>query len=149
MLYALRRKHRARNALTRFAQVSGPGGGAPCLYAEPGEKKIGTFKLLHAGLFVYHCAAAPVPVHVANGMYGLILVEPEEVCRASLRFGGGLHVLIVGQGLPKVDREFYVMQSEIYAEKPAPGTNVLEPSYSEGLLVRTSTQRLLLSFPRS
>ena len=47
------------------------------------------------GLYVYHCATAPVGMHVANGMYGLILVEPPE-------------------GLPKVDREYYVMQGDFY-----------------------------------
>jgi nitrite reductase (NO-forming) len=40
-----------------------------------------------------------VAEHIANGMYGLILVEPED-------------------GLPKVDREFYVMQGEIYTDQP-------------------------------
>ena len=49
------------------------------------------------GLYVYHCATPMVAEHIANGMYGLILVEPE-------------------QGLPKVDREFYVMQGEIYTD---------------------------------
>jgi hypothetical protein len=35
------------------------------------------FKLLDPGLFIYHCAAAPLPTHVANGMYGMVLVEPQ------------------------------------------------------------------------
>ena len=54
-----------------------------------------TFKALNQGLYVYHCATAPVGMHVANGMYGLILVEPPE-------------------GLPPVDKEFYVMQGDFY-----------------------------------
>jgi hypothetical protein len=62
-----------------FHAVIGPGGGAPALYAELDETKTGVFKMLYPGLFIYHCAAAPVPMHIANGMYGLILVEPEGV----------------------------------------------------------------------
>jgi nitrite reductase (NO-forming) len=78
-----------------FHAVTGPGGGAGALMTNPGEKSVATFKALNAGLFVYHCAAPPIPAHIANGLYGLVLVEPEK-------------------GLPKVDREYYVMQSEFY-----------------------------------
>ena len=80
-----------------FHFVSGPGGGAPVLMANPGQESVGEFKALKPGLFIYHCAANPMPAHMANGLYGLVLVEPEG-------------------GLPKVDREFYVMQSEFYTE---------------------------------
>ncbi|MBZ0114807.1 MAG: nitrite reductase, copper-containing [Thermoanaerobaculia bacterium] len=83
-----------------FHAVTGPGGGAEVTSVTPGEERVARFKMLHPGLFVYHCAAPPVTDHIANGMYGLILVEPEG-------------------GLPPVDREFYIMQSEIYAEDPA------------------------------
>jgi plastocyanin len=62
-----------------FHAVTGPGGGAPALYAEQNETKTGVFRMLYPGLFMYHCAAAPVPMHIANGMYGLLLVEPEQV----------------------------------------------------------------------
>ncbi|EGD89922.2 nitrite reductase, copper-containing [Trichophyton rubrum D6] len=79
---------------------TGPGGGAALTTAEEKESKTGLFKLLHPGLYVYHCAAAPVPVHIANGMYGLIYVQPED------------------GDLPPVDREYYVMQSEFYHEPP-------------------------------
>jgi len=75
--------------------VTGPGGGAVYTQAQPGETKEFTFKALNPGLYVYHCATPPVALHIANGMYGLILVEPEG-------------------GLPPVDREFYVMQGEVY-----------------------------------
>jgi nitrite reductase (NO-forming) len=77
--------------------VTGPGGGAKVTMTMPGEKTAFTFAALNPGLYVYHCATMPIGVHVANGMYGLILVEPKE-------------------GLPLVDREFYVMQSEFYTE---------------------------------
>ena len=75
--------------------VTGPGGGAKASLTMPGGESVFTFTALNPGLYVYHCAVAPVPAHIANGMYGLILVEPKE-------------------GLPKVDHEFYVMQSEFY-----------------------------------
>ncbi len=77
--------------------VTGPGGGAEALMAKPGEERVARFKAINPGLYVYHCAAPPVPAHIANGLYGLILVEPP-------------------QGLPKVDREFYVFQSEFYTD---------------------------------
>jgi len=45
----------------------GPGGGAPITTAQAGESKTARFKLLYPGLYVYHCAAAPVPAHIMNG----------------------------------------------------------------------------------
>jgi nitrite reductase (NO-forming) len=75
--------------------VTGPGGGAESSFTAPGHESRFTFRALNPGLYVYHCATAPVPMHVANGMYGLILVEPPE-------------------GLPPVSREYYVMQGELY-----------------------------------
>ncbi len=58
--------------------VTGSGGGASSSFTAPGHESQFTFKALNQGLFVYHCATAPVGMHVANGMYGLILVEPPE-----------------------------------------------------------------------
>ena len=81
-----------------FHATTGPGGGAASLQVDPGKEKSMTWKALVPGLFVYHCATPMVAEHIANGMYGLILVEPEG-------------------GLPKVDREFYVMQGEIYTDQ--------------------------------
>jgi len=81
-----------------FHAVTGPGGGAGALMTNPSEKSVATFKALNAGLFIYHCAAPPIPAHIANGLYGLVFVEPEK-------------------SLPKVDREYYVMQSEFYTEQ--------------------------------
>ena len=77
--------------------VTGTGGGADASLVAPGQQHTFTFKCLNPGLFVYHCAQAPVPLHIANGMYGLILVEPEG-------------------GLPPVDMEYYVMQGDFYTE---------------------------------
>ena len=77
--------------------VTGPGGGATSSFTAPGHTTQFSFTALNPGLFVYHCATAPVGMHIANGMYGLILVEPKE-------------------GLPEVDREFYIMQSEFYTK---------------------------------
>jgi nitrite reductase (NO-forming) len=87
--------------------VNGPGGGAAASLTAPGHTSVFSFKALNPGLFVYHCATAPVAMHVANGMYGLILVEPKE-------------------GLSKVDREFYVMQGDFYT-KGANGEKGLQP----------------------
>jgi nitrite reductase (NO-forming) len=75
--------------------VTGPGGGAKSTFTAPGHETTFTFRALNPGLYVYHCATDPVPMHVANGMYGLILVEPAG-------------------GLPPVDREYYVMQGDFY-----------------------------------
>ena len=80
-----------------FHALTGPGGGAAATIVAPGETKTMTFKLLNPGLFVYHCAFGNPGLHMTHGMYGLILVEPED-------------------GLPPVDKEFYVMQGEFYAE---------------------------------
>ena len=77
--------------------VTGTGGGAEASFVVPGKSAAFEFRAIKPGLYVYHCATAPVGLHIANGMYGLILVEPKE-------------------GLPSVDREYYVMQSEFYTE---------------------------------
>ena len=87
--------------------VTGPGGGAASTFTAPGHKSRFTFTAINAGLYVYHCATAPVGMHVANGMYGLILVQPKE-------------------GMPPVDREYYVMQSDFYTEGEY-GTKGLQP----------------------
>jgi nitrite reductase (NO-forming) len=82
-----------------FHAVTGPEGGAILTQAPPGEARVFTFKALNPGLYVYHCATPMVAHHITSGMYGLILVEPEG-------------------GLPPVDREFYVMQGELYTQRP-------------------------------
>ena len=60
-----------------FHAVTGPGGGAVATQTRPGEETSFTFKALNPGLFVYHCATPMVAEHISNGMYGMILVEPE------------------------------------------------------------------------
>ncbi len=77
--------------------VNGPGGGAAASFTAPGHSTTFSFRVLNPGLYVYHCAVAPVGMHVANGMYGLIYVEPKG-------------------GLPKADHEFYVMQGDFYTK---------------------------------
>jgi nitrite reductase (NO-forming) len=89
-----------------FHAVTGPGGGATMTQTAPGEETMFTAKALNPGLYVYHCATPMVASHIANGMYGLILVEPEE-------------------GLPPVDREFYVMQGELYTNEAFGSTGLL------------------------
>ena len=89
--------------------VTGPGGGAAATQLGPGQEGVFEWKALNPGLYVYHCATPSVPAHIANGMYGLILVEPEG-------------------GLPRVDREYYVMQGEFYTKGKtlAPGLQPLD-----------------------
>ena len=77
--------------------VTGPGGGAAASMTAPGHESVFSFKALNPGLFIYHCATAPVGMHIGNGMYGLIFVEPRE-------------------GLPAVDKEFYVCQGDFYTK---------------------------------
>ena len=89
-----------------FHAVTGPGGGAVFSNTPPGQETTFTFKALIPGTFVYHCATPMVAQHISNGMYGMILVEPEG-------------------GLPPVDREFYVMQGEIYTKEAFGSTGQL------------------------
>ena len=80
-----------------FHAATGTGGGAEASFTAPGHTSTFSFKTLQPGLYIYHCAVAPVGMHIANGMYGLILVEPKG-------------------GLPKVDKEFYVVQGDFYTK---------------------------------
>jgi nitrite reductase (NO-forming) len=80
--------------------VTGPGGGAALTNVAVGESKTFSFKALHPGVFIYHCATAPIDLHISNGMYGLIVIEPEG-------------------GLSPVDRELYICQGELYTKNPA------------------------------
>jgi copper-containing nitrite reductase len=98
-----------------FHAVVGPGGGAPVLTADFNQRVSASFRLTTPGIFIYHCAVDPVGYHISNGMYGLMLVEPKN-------------------GLPKVDKEYYVMQGDIYTEKPVAGEKVLEASEARGVL---------------
>jgi nitrite reductase (NO-forming) len=61
----------------------------------PGEEKLYVWHADYAGVWMYHCGTSPALHHIANGMYGMVIVEPKE-------------------GLPKVDAEFAVIQSEWY-----------------------------------
>mgnify|MGYP000958755059 FL=1 len=80
-----------------FHASTGTGGGAAATFTAPGRTSTFRFKALKAGLYIYHCAVAPVGMHIGNGMYGLVLVEPKE-------------------GLPKVDKEFYIVQGDFYTK---------------------------------
>lgn len=95
-----------------FHAVTGPGGGAVATQTAPGDKTGFTFKAINPGIYVYHCATPMVADHIQAGMYGLILVEPEN-------------------GLPPVDRELYVMQGEIYTEQPFGTTGSVTTDYGK------------------
>jgi len=77
--------------------ATGPGGGAASSFTAPGHESQFSFKAINPGLYVYHCATAPVGMHIGNGMYGLIFVEPKG-------------------GMPPADREYYVMQGDFYTK---------------------------------
>jgi nitrite reductase (NO-forming) len=62
---------------------------------KPGETFTYTFKADYAGVWMYHCGTAPALLHIANGMFGMVIVEPKG-------------------GLPKVDDEVAIVQSEWY-----------------------------------
>lgn len=98
--------------------VTGPGGGASLTNTSPGRTSVFVFKALNPGIYIYHCATPPVPLHMANGMYGLLLVEPKK-------------------GLSKVDKEFYVVQSEFYTDNP----------YGKKGLHGFSQEKALMEFP--
>ena len=95
-----------------FHAATGPGGGAHATQTDPGNETVVTFKALKPGIFVYHCATPSVAHHITSGMYGMILVEPEG-------------------GLPQVDREFYVMQGELYTVEPFGSNGALEMDYDK------------------
>jgi nitrite reductase (NO-forming) len=98
-----------------FHAITGPGGGASLLNSEPGQESGGRFKMIIPGIFLYHCATASpsIPEHIANGMYGTIIVEP------------------VG-GLKPVEKEFQIMLSEFYTKDGDKG-ETLEFSFENGL----------------
>jgi nitrite reductase (NO-forming) len=98
-----------------FHAITGPGGGASLLNSEPGQESGGRFKMIIPGIFLYHCATASpsIPEHIANGMYGTIIVEP------------------VG-GLKPVEKEFQIMLSEFYTKDGEKG-ETLEFSFENGL----------------
>ena len=95
--------------------VNGPGGGAGSTLAIPGQEGMFAFKALNPGLYVYHCASPvpSIPAHIANGMYGLILVDPRG-------------------GLPPVDHEYAVLQSEFFT-MPGAEKGIMELSMEKGL----------------
>lgn len=99
-----------------FHFVAGPGGGAGPLTVMPGEEAVLRVKATMPGFYMYHCAASEsIPTHIANGMYGFVLVDPAN-------------------GLPEVDHEWYVVQSEFYAEQRTAGH--LTFSFQKGLAER-------------
>jgi len=95
-----------------FHAAMGPGGGSEFTQTRPGRESVFTFKALVPGLYVYHCATPSAAHHITNGMYGMILVEPEG-------------------GLPQVDREFYVMQGELYTALPFGTEGTQEMDYEK------------------
>ena len=73
--------------------------------AKPGESFTFRFTAGDPGVFMYHCGTKPVLAHIANGMYGAIIVEPKA-------------------GLPPVDNEYVLVGSEWYLN----GDGIAEPA---------------------
>ncbi|WP_456069834.1 copper-containing nitrite reductase [Haemophilus paraphrohaemolyticus] len=83
-----------------FHSAAAPEGGAMASLTAPGKSTTFAFRATTPGLYLYHCGTMPVGIHIGKGMFGLMLVEPKE-------------------GLPKVDKEFYIMQNEFYVKDGA------------------------------
>ena len=107
--------------------VMGPGSGAAVSQTLPGHESIFAFKAMRAGLFIYHCASAPVLMHIANGMYGMILVEPRA-------------------GLPKVGHEYYIVQGDFYTTRKVHYTGYSTSAHPQRLLT-FDIQKLLKEQP--
>ncbi|WP_244901998.1 multicopper oxidase domain-containing protein [Actinomyces urogenitalis] len=60
----------------------------------PGESLVYTFTAQHSGIWLYHCSTAPMSLHLASGMYGAVIIDPD--------------------GLAEVDREYLLIQAETY-----------------------------------
>jgi len=95
-----------------FHAVYGTGGGADATFVTPGSKETIKFKAMYPGAFIYHCAVPAMDQHISSGMYGIILVEPEE-------------------GLSKVDHEFYLGQNEVYIEGETGAKGMQEFSFDK------------------
>ena len=86
-------------------QVS-PGGAMRTL--APGQSLVYRFTAHHSGIWLYHCSTMPMSVHIANGMFGAVVIDPPD--------------------LPKVAKSYLLVQSELYLGKPdgpADATKVL------------------------
>lgn len=71
----------------------------------PGESFTFRFRANDPGVYMYHCGTKPVLAHIANGMYGAIVVSPETP-------------------LPAADREYVLVASEWYLN----GDGVTQPA---------------------
>ncbi len=76
---------------------------------KPGEEKLYEWKADYAGVWMYHCGTAPALHHIANGMYGMVIVEPKG-------------------GFKPVDREFALVQSEWYLGPQGQPTDLAKAS---------------------
>jgi nitrite reductase (NO-forming) len=90
--------------------IYGTGGGSAATMVAPGRSATERFKCAYPGAFIYHCAVATLDEHISRGMFGMIVVEPHD-------------------GLPMVDREFYLGQHEVYTKQPFGTGGVLDFDY--------------------
>jgi len=71
---------------------------------EPGESLVYRFRADHSGAWLYHCSSMPMMEHIANGMYGAVIIDPPN--------------------LPKVDREYVLVASQMYLGSKSGGADV-------------------------
>lgn len=71
---------------------------APMRTIQPGERLVYRFTATRAGIWLYHCSTMPMSLHIANGMFGAVIIDPPD--------------------LPRVDREYLIVQSEMYLGAP-------------------------------
>ncbi len=60
----------------------------------PGEELTYTFTATRSGIWMYHCSTMPMSLHIANGMFGAVVIDPPD--------------------LPPVDKQYLLVQSETY-----------------------------------
>lgn len=60
----------------------------------PGQSLTYRFRATRAGVWMYHCSTMPMSAHIANGLFGAVVIEPTN--------------------LPRVDRSYLLVQSEVY-----------------------------------
>ncbi len=71
----------------------------PMRTIEPGESLVYRFTATMAGVWMYHCSTMPMSAHIAAGMHGAVIIEPDD--------------------LPEVDRSYVLVQSEVYLDTVA------------------------------
>lgn len=91
----------------------------------PGQQHVYNFTANYPGVFMYHCGTAPVLAHVANGMYGVMIVDPLNDTR------------------PAADREYALVLSEFYASQEVSAEGVYTGDFD--MMLRTSPSHVVFN----